>query len=211
MTSNSGGLGARHLLVRDWATRRGQRMQRLGRYLTSARARMGDTPIREVVRLARQMGERLNTKKVSEIEQLRDDGPDDANELRNDVSLMAVWFMVRFYGYSLADLERYMLSGEEPPGEPGEQQRADLVQRAFLALPEPERRELENYVEFLYQKASARTLDVDNVMPPDDAPPRQRRALGQRPNSENELATRSDSENTRRQPRATEPPVGMPR
>ncbi len=211
MASNSGGLGGglgnRHLLVRDWAARRGQRMQRMGRYLTSARARSGMS-IKQVVTEARSLGERLNTAKVSQIEQLRDDGPEDADELRNDISFMAVWFMVRLYGYDLADLQRYMLTGEELASDPDEQQRADLVQRAFMALPEAERRQMEQYVDFLYQQASARTLDPDAAA--DDTAGRLRRTSGHRPATANETA-RLDSERARRQPANTEPPVGAPR
>lgn len=185
MASNSSGLSSRHLLVRDWAARRGERMQRLGRYLHSARTRTAPTvSIRDVVKQARALGERLNTAKVSQIEQLRDDGPEDADELRNDVTFMAVWFMLRFYGYSLTDLERYMLTGEETASDPDEQQRADLIQRAFLSLPEQERGQLEQYIDFLYQQASQRTLDPDSA----DEPPRSRRPTGHRPSTSHEMA-----------------------
>ncbi len=160
MNGSIPGQGYAH--VQDWKRQRQRRLIRLGKYIYGMRATLHKT-LRDVADDARTHGEWISTSTLSRIEQLRNDDPDETEEYDHvpDISFMDVWFLARYAGYSLAALEGYLLTGEDAALQPDEHAQAEGMRQAFLSLPEPERTQAAQYMEFLSQQASSRTSNPD--------------------------------------------------
>jgi hypothetical protein len=173
-------LNTRRLLVRNWGEARYRYQQLLGKFLWQARARSGEST-RAVVKNARDAGQTINTRLISEAESLRNADPTDEHTPRYQPSFWTIIYLVWHYGYSLAQFEDYLRTGAMRDAT--ERERADAVTQAFLALPETDRAQVEDFIAYRHQQASARALDPDA---PDDAPT-PKRSAGQRAASANEM------------------------
>lgn len=141
-------LAPRSWLTEDWRSRRATRLQRLGQWAATTRARL-QLSLRDVETLARRDGEEMSQMLWTRLEKMRE-RPADADDVRRRVSITVIDWMAMMAGQTLSDVDRYLRSGDVADLDPGVETRADTVRSAYLALSPVRRQSLEDFAQHLY-------------------------------------------------------------
>lgn len=151
--SITGGLRPRGWLTRNWRVMRPVWMQRVGVFLQQVRVD-GHHTQRDLSDQAIADGERLSQAAVNDAEMLRflrPDGTSQTGEYVRGPSFANVLYRLYNAGYTLADLEDFLKSGDMRVYEPTARSRAQAVHAAFLTLAPENQLQLERFTATLME------------------------------------------------------------